>query len=80
MKELGKASISGKRATADSRMFCLKTKINSNGILAALLCGCETCSLILKEEHTLRVFENGVLRKIFEPERVRVTENWCKFA
>jgi len=69
MKELGEDSILGKRATVDSRMFWLKIKINRNGILAAVLCGCETWSLVLWAEHALRLFENWVLRKIFEPER-----------
>jgi hypothetical protein len=31
--------------------------------------GCETWSLILREEHRLRVFENTVLRRIFGPKR-----------
>jgi hypothetical protein len=31
-----------------------------------VLYGCETWSLTLKEEHRLRVFENKVLRRIFE--------------
>jgi hypothetical protein len=35
--------------------------------------GCETWSLTLKEEHRLRVFEYGVLRKIFGPKRAEVT-------
>jgi hypothetical protein len=30
-------------------------------------------SLILREEHRLRVFENRVLRKIFGPERDEIT-------
>jgi hypothetical protein len=30
-----------------------------------VLYGCETWSLTLREEHRLRVFENGVLRRIF---------------
>jgi hypothetical protein len=30
-----------------------------------ILYGCETSSLTLREEHRLRVFENGVLRRIF---------------
>jgi hypothetical protein len=34
---------------------------------------CETWSLILKEEHRLRVFENRELRKIFGPKRDEVT-------
>jgi hypothetical protein len=35
--------------------------------------GCETWSLILWEEHRLRVFENRVLRRIFGPKRDKVT-------
>jgi hypothetical protein len=31
--------------------------------------GCETWSLILREEHRLRVFENRMLRGIFGPKR-----------
>jgi hypothetical protein len=31
-------------------------------ILPLVLYGCETCSLTLKEEHRLRVFENRILR------------------
>jgi hypothetical protein len=33
-------------------------------IAPPLLYGCETWSLTLREEHRLRVFENGVLREI----------------
>jgi hypothetical protein len=32
------------------------------------------CLLILREEHQLRVFNNRVLRIIFEPKREEVTE------
>jgi hypothetical protein len=39
---------------------------------------CETWSLILREEHRLRVFENRVLRRIFGPNRDEVTEDWRK--
>ena len=38
--------------------------------------GCETWSLILREERKLRVFENKVLRRIFEPRKDEVTGNW----
>ena len=38
-----------------------------------ILYGCETWSLILKEEMKLRVFENMVLRGIFGPRRDEVT-------
>jgi hypothetical protein len=39
--------------------------------------GCETCSLTVREEHKLRVFENRVLR-IFGPKRDGVTGGWRK--
>jgi hypothetical protein len=32
----------------------------------------------LKEKHRLRVFENRVLRRIFEPKRGGVTGEWRK--
>ena len=38
--------------------------------------GYETWSLILREEHRLRVFENRVLRRIFDPKRDVVTGEW----
>jgi hypothetical protein len=47
-------------------------------MLPAVLCGCETWSLTLREEHRLRVFENMVLREIFRPKRDEVTGEWRK--
>jgi hypothetical protein len=38
-------------------------------ILSVVLCECETWSLILREEHRLREFDNRVLRRIFGPKR-----------
>jgi hypothetical protein len=38
----------------------------------------EICSLTLREEHRLRVFENRVLRRIFGPKRDEVTREWRK--
>jgi hypothetical protein len=35
-------------------------------------------SVILREEPTLSVFENGVLKKIFGPKRCKVTREWKK--
>jgi hypothetical protein len=32
----------------------------------------------LREEHRLKVFENRVLRKIFEPKRDEVKVEWIK--
>jgi hypothetical protein len=46
----------------------IKVKIYKTVILPVVLYGCETWSLVLREEHRLRVFENRVLR-IFGPER-----------
>jgi hypothetical protein len=45
-------------------------------ILPVVLYGCETWSLTLREEHRLSVFENRVLRGIFEPKRDEVTGEW----
>jgi hypothetical protein len=45
----------------------LKIKIYNTVILPVLLCGYETWSLTLGEEHRLRVFANRVLRRIFGP-------------
>jgi hypothetical protein len=42
------------------------------------LYGCETWSLILGQEHRLRVFENTVQRRIFEPKRDEVTGGWIE--
>ena len=40
--------------------------------------GCETWSLTLKEERSLRVFENRALRRIFGSKRDEVTEGMEK--
>jgi hypothetical protein len=40
----------------------------------------ETWSLTMREEHGLRMFENRVLRRIFEPERDEVMEREEKTA
>jgi hypothetical protein len=47
----------------------LKIKIYKTVILPVALCGCETWTLTLREEHGVRVFENRVLRRIFGPKR-----------
>ena len=47
-------------------------------ILPVVLCGCETWSLTLREERRLRVFENRVLRRVFEPKRDEVIGEWRK--
>jgi hypothetical protein len=73
-------------AIIQCRIFCLpvwyplnlKIKIYRTIILPVVLYGCETWSLTLREELRLRVFENGVLRRIFVPKRDKVTREWRK--
>jgi hypothetical protein len=52
----------------------LKIKIYRTIILPVLY-GCETWSLTLREERRLWVFENRVLRKVFDPKSDKVTGN-----
>ena len=40
--------------------------------------GCETWSLLLREERMLRVFENWMLRRIFGPKTHEETGKWRK--
>jgi len=47
-------------------------------IILPVLYGCGTCSLTLMEERRYRVFKNGVLRRIFEPNRDEVRWVWRK--
>jgi hypothetical protein len=56
----------------------VKVKIYKAIIQPVVLYGCETWSLTLREEHKLKVFENGVLRRIFGPKRDEVTGEWKK--
>jgi hypothetical protein len=55
----------------------IKIKITVTIILPVMY-GCETWSLTLREEFRLRVFDNRVLRRIFEPKRDEVTGEWRK--
>jgi hypothetical protein len=56
----------------------IKIRIYKTIILNVVLYGCETWYLTLREEHRLRVFENGVLRRICGPKRDVVTGDWRK--
>jgi hypothetical protein len=51
----------------------VKIRIYKTIILPVVLYGCETLSLILREEHGLKMFENRVLRRIFGLKRDEVT-------
>jgi hypothetical protein len=54
----------------------VKIKTYKTVILPAVLYGCETWSLTLREERRLRVFKNRVLRSIFVPKRDELTGEW----
>jgi hypothetical protein len=51
----------------------IKIRIYKIIILPMVLYVCETWSLILRMERSLRVFEDRVLRRIFGPKRDEVT-------
>jgi hypothetical protein len=45
-------------------------------ILPLVLCGCESWSVTLRDEHRLRALESRVLRRILGPKRDEVTGEW----
>ena len=57
----------------------LKIKLYRNIILSVVLYRCETCSLTLRGESGLRIFENRVLMKIFGPKMDEVTREWKNY-
>jgi hypothetical protein len=61
-----------------TNVYNIKIRIYKTNVLPAVLYGCETWSLTLREEHRLRVFENRVLRRIFGPKTDEVTGDWRK--
>jgi hypothetical protein len=72
-------------ATIQFKTFCVlvscvrrQIRIYKTIILPVVLYGCGTWSLTLREEHTVRVFENRVLRRIFGPKRDEVAGGWRK--
>jgi uncharacterized membrane protein len=54
----------------------INIKVHGTIILLFVLYGCESRSFTLKEQCRLRVFENGVMRKMFGPKREEVTGDW----
>jgi hypothetical protein len=50
----------------------INIKLYRTVILPVILYQYKICSLTVREEHRLKVFENRVLRRIFGPERVEV--------
>jgi hypothetical protein len=55
-----------------------KIKVYRSIILPVVLYGCEIWSLTLREKRRLRVFENGVLRRLFWSKKDEVTGEWRK--
>jgi hypothetical protein len=53
----------------------LNIKIYRTIILPVVLYGCETWTLTRREDRSLRVFENRVLRRVFGPKRDEGTGN-----
>jgi len=76
--KLGNACYHSVQDLLSSRLLSknLKIKIYRTIILPVVLYGCETCSLTLREERKLRVFENRVSRRMFGPRRDEVTGEW----
>ena len=56
----------------------IKIKKYRTIILSVVLYGCETWSLTLREKRRLGVFDNRVLKRIFEPHREEVRGEWRK--
>jgi hypothetical protein len=65
-------------ATIQSRTFCLLSCCQKTIILPVVLYGCETWSLTLRENHTLRVSENRALRRIYGAKRDVDVGGWRK--
>jgi hypothetical protein len=59
-------------------MQILLLKTHKTIILYVILYGCETWSLILREEHNPKISEKRVLRRILEPKRDEVIGGWRK--
>jgi len=75
---LGNACYHSVQNLLSSRLLSrnLKIKAYRTIILPVVLYGCETWSLILREERKLRVFENMVMRRIFGPRRDEGMGEW----
>jgi hypothetical protein len=56
----------------------LKINICMTIIVPVVLYGCETWSHTLRQERRLGVFEDRVLRRIFDAERDEITGEWRK--
>jgi hypothetical protein len=77
---VGNASYHSVQKILSSRLLSknVNIRIYKTIIFLVVLYGSETCSLTLREEHRLMVFENRVLRRIFGPKRDDMTGGWRK--
>jgi hypothetical protein len=77
---LGNACYHSVQNLLSSRLLCKNIIIRTYKtiILPVVLYGCGTWSLTLREGHSLRVFENRVLRRLFGPKRDEMTGGWRK--
>ncbi|KAJ4433902.1 hypothetical protein ANN_16215 [Periplaneta americana] len=78
LKTYLRSTMGADRLNGLSSVKKMKVRIHKTVILPAVLYGCETLTLTLREEQRLRVFENKVLRKIFGAKRDEVTGEWRK--
>ena len=51
---------------------------HSTIILPVVLCGSEILSVTAREEHSVRVFENSVLSRVFRAQKDEVRTNWTE--
>jgi hypothetical protein len=63
-------------SVAGTQCKCTYTLFYSLFRLCIFFCGCETWSVILREENRLRVFENRVLRTVYGPKSKEVEIGW----
>jgi len=78
--KLGNACYYSEQNLLSSRLLSkiLKVKLYRTIVLPVVLYGCENWSLTLREELSLRVFENRVLRRVFGPKMDELTGEWRK--
>jgi hypothetical protein len=50
--------------------------VTVSSLKTVILCGCKTWSLTIRGEHSLRLFENRVLRRIFRSKREEMAGGW----
>jgi hypothetical protein len=76
--KLGNACCNSVQYVLSSRLLTknIEIKVYRTITLLAVLYGCETWSLTLRDEQRLWVFKNKALSRIFGPKRDEVTREW----